>query len=108
MNCCEVIRTCRKRIAAEEWILLGKTYIDWQSKEDFMPYKTLGDLPENVRNHLPKHAQEIYRAAFNNAWDEYNHEEERAHRVAWAAVEHQYEKDEESGNWKRKQATRRG
>jgi len=28
-----------------------------------MPYKTLEDLPENVTNVLPKHAQEIYRAA---------------------------------------------
>ena len=36
-----------------------------------MPYDTLEDLPDNVRNVLPKHAQEIYQAAFNNAWDEY-------------------------------------
>ena len=36
-----------------------------------MPYKTVDDLPDNVTNVLPKHAQEIYRAAFNNAWDEY-------------------------------------
>ena len=32
-----------------------------------MPYKTLSDLPESVRKHLPKHAQEIYLEAFNNA-----------------------------------------
>ncbi|KAB8144588.1 cation transporter [Chloroflexia bacterium SDU3-3] len=67
-----------------------------------MPYKTERDLPESVRDHLPKHAQEIYRAAFNSAWDEYNHDEERAHRVAWAAVKHSYEKDEASGDWKAK------
>lgn len=29
-----------------------------------MPYDTLDGLPENVTNVLPKHAQEIYRAAF--------------------------------------------
>ena len=42
-----------------------------------MPYKTVDDLPDNVTNVLPKHAQEIYRAAFNNAWDEYKDPDER-------------------------------
>jgi cation transport regulator len=67
-----------------------------------MPYDRLTDLPDSVRDHLPKHAQEIYRAAYNSAWDEYDHDEERAHRVAWAAVKHKYEKDEKSGDWKEK------
>jgi len=66
-----------------------------------MPYKELSDLPDSVRDNLPKHAQEIYQAAYNSAWDEYNHDEERAHRVAWGAVKKVYEKDEESGRWKR-------
>ncbi len=67
-----------------------------------MPYDTLGDLPERVRNVLPKHAQEIYRAAFNHAWDAYQNpvdrregdasQEETAHKVAWAAVKQRYEK----------------
>jgi cation transport regulator len=65
-----------------------------------MPYKDISDLPDNAREHLPKHAQEIYRAAFNNAWDQYDHDEERAHRVAWGAVKKKYEKNEASGNWK--------
>jgi len=67
-----------------------------------MPYQSSSDLPESVRDHLPGHAQDIYRAAFNSAWDEYDHDEERAHRVAWAAVKHEYEKDEKTGDWKRK------
>ncbi len=67
-----------------------------------VPYKTINELPESVREHLPKHAQEIYLAAFNNAYEEYGHDEERAHRVAWAAVKKQYEKDEKTGKWKRK------
>jgi len=67
-----------------------------------MPYEKLSDLPDSVRDHLPVHAQEIYRAAFNNAWDEYHHDEERAHRVAWAAVKRDYEKDEQTGDWKAK------
>jgi cation transport regulator len=50
------------------------------------------DLPPGVRNHLPEHAQEIFLAAFNNAWDEYGGDEERAFRVAWSAVKRQYRK----------------
>jgi len=63
-----------------------------------MPYDTLADLPESVREHLQKHAQEIYQAAFNSAWEEYGHDESRAHRVAWAAVEKKYHKDD-NGRW---------
>ena len=66
------------------------------------PYQNIDDLPKPVREHLPRHAQEIYRAAFNGAWDAYHHDEERAHRIAWAAVKYSYEKDEETGQWKRK------
>ena len=71
-----------------------------------MPYKDINDLPQAVRDHLPEHGQEIYRAAFNSAWDEYSHDEARAHRVAWAAVEQDYEKAEKSGQWKPKKAAR--
>ena len=62
-----------------------------------MPYDNLSDLPDSVRNNLPKHAQETYRAAFNSAEEQYG-EESRAHRVAWSAVEQKYEKNDE-GNW---------
>ena len=67
-----------------------------------MPYKSLRELPESVRNNLPRHAQEIYQAAYNNAWEEYGHEEERAHRVAWAAVKQLYVKDDKTGKWEKK------
>jgi cation transport regulator len=76
-----------------------------------MPYHTLKDLPDNVTNVLPKHAQEIYRAAFNNAWDEYKDPDERrghasreetAHKVAWAAVKKEYEK--EGDEWHKKKS----
>lgn len=75
-----------------------------------MPYDTLKELPDSVRDNLPKHAQEIYKEAYNNAWDEYKNPEDRrgdasreetAHRVAWAAVKNQYEKDD-SGKWTKK------
>ena len=67
-----------------------------------MPYKETDDLPESVRNNLPEHAREIFLTAFNNAWDEYGRDEERAFRVAWAAVKNKYAKDEKTGKWKPK------
>jgi len=60
-----------------------------------MPYATNEDLPPSVRHHLPPHAQDIYREAFNHAWQQYRaspRHEEIAHRVAWAAVKRQYRK----------------
>lgn len=60
-----------------------------------MPYKSINELPEGVRHVLPKHAQEIYKEAYNSAHQEYadaskrrgdESQEETAHRVAWAAV----------------------
>jgi cation transport regulator len=61
-----------------------------------MPYAAISDLPPAVRR-LPVHAQEIFRAAFNAAWDSYAErgeqaQEEIAHRVAWAAVKRRYRK----------------
>ena len=65
-----------------------------------MPYKQITDLPDSVKEHLPKHAQEIFRAAFNNAEEEYG-EEERAFRVAWSGVKRDYEKGND-GQWHKK------
>lgn len=67
-----------------------------------MPYKTNAELPESVRDHLPSHAQSIYRAAYDSAYDEYGHDEARARRVAWGAVEREYHKNRE-GKWVKKQ-----
>jgi cation transport regulator len=62
-----------------------------------MPYASNDDLPARVKNHLPGHAQDIFREAFNNAWRTYgarqqHRREEIAHRVAWAAVKKRYRK----------------
>ena len=66
-----------------------------------MPYHSLAELPDSVKNTLPKHAQEIYKEAYNNAWKEYADPDKRrgdasreevAHRVAWSAVKDKYEK----------------
>jgi cation transport regulator len=63
--------------------------------EEPMPYPTNADLPPSVRSHLPEHAQEIYREAFNHAFAAHAGEarqEEAAHRIAWAAVKRSYVK----------------
>ena len=73
-----------------------------------MPYQDITELPENVRSVLLEHAQEIYKEAFNHAWDEYEDPDKRrdsadreqvAHRVAWSAVKRKYEKGE-NGQWR--------
>jgi len=56
-----------------------------------MPYATNSDLPARVRNSLPHHAQDIYRAAFNDAYERYGADREAtAHRIAWSAVKRRY------------------
>ena len=60
-----------------------------------MPYAQNFDLPDSVRLHLPEHAQEIFRAAFNNAWATYaalipHEREELCHRIAWSEVKKKY------------------
>ena len=57
-----------------------------------VPYTSNDELSPAVADHLPSHAQDIFRQAFNHAWDEYGGDEERAFRVAWAAVKRTYRK----------------
>jgi len=66
-----------------------------------MPYDKIEELPNNVRDNLPKGAQRIFKEAFNNAWVEYEDPEKRtgnasqeevANRVAWSAVKRKYTK----------------
>jgi cation transport regulator len=40
-----------------------------------MPYATNFDLPPSVRAHLPEHAQDIFRQAYNHAFDRYDGDE---------------------------------
>lgn len=63
-----------------------------------MPYDRITSLPDSVKDNLPKHAQEIYKEAFNSAEEQYDGDEERYHRVAWGAVKKSYHKNEK-GNW---------
>jgi cation transport regulator len=64
-----------------------------------MPYFSIDDLPDPVKKHLPKKAQEIYRKAFNKVWDAYRDEStlpaggsrvELAAKIAWTEVKKEY------------------
>lgn len=74
-----------------------------------MPYDSISDLPDQVKENLPKHAKEIYKEAYNSAWEQYKDPEDRrddssreetSHKVAWNAVKKVYKKVD--GKWKRK------
>ena len=63
-----------------------------------MPYRLNRELPPVVRSHLPEHAQDIYREAYNHAYAAHAGDaerERRAHMIAWAAVKRSYEKDQD-------------
>jgi len=66
-----------------------------------MPYTSTNDLPKSVTDVLPSHAQDIFMAAFNSAYDNYKDSDDRrndesrdevAFKVAWSAVKRDYEK----------------
>ncbi len=72
-----------------------------------MSYNTLSELPDQVKDNLPNHAQEIYKEAFNIAWEQYEDKgdrrgnesrEEVTHKVTWSAVKNSHEKSED-GSW---------
>lgn len=75
-----------------------------------MSYKSNSELPDSVKNVLPEHAKEIYRKAFNNAWEQYKNpsdrkkgasHEETSHKVAWNAVKKGYKKSS-NDKWEKK------
>ena len=75
-----------------------------------MPYASINELPEGVRNVLPDHAQAIYKEAFNSAFEQYDEsgerrddasQEETAHKVAWSAVKKAGYKKGDDNNWHR-------
>ena len=71
-------------------------------------YPSTRELPPDVRDNLPEHAQDIYREAFNAAWEQGERtfglpgEESlaRASEAAWAAVAQDYIADGRSGRWR--------
>lgn len=76
-----------------------------------MPFTSMRDLPDRVKDVLPHHAEEIFLAAFNSAWNQYDTPQERrgddsrevvAFKVAWNAVKKSYQKNEKTGKWEKK------
>jgi cation transport regulator len=63
-----------------------------QSGRHALPYVSNDDLPPSVGNHLPPHAQDIFREAFNHAWEQHGGDEATSFRIAWAAVKRRYRK----------------
>jgi cation transport regulator ChaB len=57
------------------------------------------DLPGTLKR-SPKKAQRTYAEALDSAHEEYEGDEERAHRVAFSAVKHSFEK--EGDHWEPK------
>ncbi|MGH8584687.1 MAG: ChaB family protein [Gammaproteobacteria bacterium] len=78
-----------------------------------MSYEELPDLPADLRDELPRRAQEIYQAAYNRVYETSmasgeDHDcdaaqsmiAEKAHKAALLAVEMEYQKDEQN-RWRR-------
>lgn len=63
-----------------------------------MPYKSINDLPDSVKDNLPKSAQTIWKNAYNHADSEGI---ENPSQYAWGAVKKAYKKDKE-GKWVKK------
>lgn len=72
-----------------------------------MPYNDTSELPKGVQNNLPQGGHNIFKEAFNSAWEQYadpakrrgdESQEEAAMRVAWAAVKQNYTKGDD-GSW---------
>ena len=75
-----------------------------------MRFETIKQLPVTIRDTLPDKAQEIYRKAYNQAWDEFEEDDHRglnqqglAHQQAWMAVKQEYVFDLDQ--WHRKGET---
>jgi cation transport regulator len=51
-----------------------------------MPYHTIADLPKPQTDQYSAHQKEAFLKAFNNAYEEYGHDESRAFAVAHHAA----------------------
>jgi cation transport regulator len=51
-----------------------------------MPYKTVSDLPKAQVDQYNEHQKDAFLKAFNNAYEEYHHDESRAFAVAHHAA----------------------
>lgn len=71
-----------------------------------MPYSKTSELPPRVKDNLPAHAQEIFMAAYNSAFEKHGKEEYAdvtCNSIAWAAVKNKYKKGD-GDTWVAKEA----
>ncbi|BAY94059.1 MULTISPECIES: ChaB family protein [unclassified Tolypothrix] len=65
-----------------------------------MAYNKIDELPQDIREQLPEHAQQIFFAAFNAAQKD-GMSENGAREVAWNSVRNEYQQGN-GGQWQRK------
>jgi cation transport regulator len=65
-----------------------------------MTYSNVNELPQEIQEQLPEHAQQIFLAAFSAAQTD-GMSEEGARDVAWNSVKNEYEPGQD-GKWQRK------
>ncbi|MFN6559136.1 MAG: ChaB family protein [Nostoc sp. ChiSLP01] len=65
-----------------------------------MPEQGINQLPEDIKQQLPEHAQQIFAAALSSAQKD-GLSEEGAREVAWNSVRNEYEPGSD-GKWQRK------
>ena len=51
-----------------------------------MPYRTISELPQAQVDRYDEHQKEAFLKAFNNAYEEYHHDESKAFAVAHHAA----------------------
>jgi cation transport regulator len=64
--------------------------------EDEMPYQTVEDLPKAQVDQYSEHQKQAFLKAFNNAYEEYHHDEHRAFAVAHHAAKQAGDRPERS------------
>jgi len=73
-----------------------------------MPYSSIEDLPDQVKNVLPKGAQDIYFSAFNSAYagtcKDRDDRDTCAAKIAWSAVSRNYVNKD--GHWEKEESKR--
>ncbi len=62
-----------------------------------MPYNKIDELPSQVREQLPEHAQQMFLAAFNSAQSD-GMDENAAMQVGWSSLKSMY-KQGQDGKW---------
>ena len=68
-----------------------------------MPYATNEALPPAVKDNLPTSAQNVWRNAFNSAFEK-NKDDGQASQIAWGALKNAGWEKDDSGNWKKMNA----